>query len=71
MLGYAVSFLGERYHWIRLDSDIYGLNYVPFHAGVWDGLWVAAAAVLVSFIATVYPARSATRIAPVEVLRYE
>jgi lipoprotein-releasing system permease protein len=71
VLGYTVSFLGERYHWIRLDSDIYGLNYVPFHAGVWDGLWVAAAAVLVSFIATVYPARSATRIAPVEVLRYE
>jgi ABC-type lipoprotein release transport system permease subunit len=28
-------------------------------------------AILVSFLATIYPARAATRIAPVEVLRYE
>jgi len=34
-------------------------------------LWIAAAAILVSFLATIYPARSATRIAPAEVLRYE
>jgi lipoprotein-releasing system permease protein len=36
-----------------------------------DAVWVAAVAILVSFLATLYPARSATRIAPVEVLRYE
>jgi len=42
-----------------------------FQARPWDGLWVAVAAVLVSFLATVYPAHSATRIAPAEVLRYE
>jgi lipoprotein-releasing system permease protein len=69
--GYGLSWLGDRYRWIRLDSDVYGLSYVPFAARPWDGLWVAAAAVLVSFLATIYPARSATRIAPVEVLRYE
>ena len=34
-------------------------------------LWIAAAAILVSFLATLYPARSATKIAPAEVLRYE
>jgi lipoprotein-releasing system permease protein len=70
-LGYTLSWLGERYHWIRLDADVYGLSYVPFQAHAWDGAWVAAAAVLVSFLATIYPANSATRITPVEVLRYE
>jgi len=34
-------------------------------------LWIAGVAILVSFLATLYPARSATKIAPVEVLRYE
>jgi len=71
VLGYGLSWLGDRYHWIRLDADIYGLSYVPFRAQWWDGVWIAAAAVLVSFLATIYPARTATRIAPVDVLRYE
>ncbi|HYM11543.1 MAG TPA: FtsX-like permease family protein [Bryobacterales bacterium] len=70
-LGYALCYLGARYHWIHLDPDIYGLSYLPFQPHAWDGAWIAAAAILVSFLATLYPARSATRIAPVEVLRYE
>jgi ABC-type lipoprotein release transport system permease subunit len=36
-----------------------------------DAIWVPAAATLVSFLATLYPARKATTIAPAEVLRYE
>ena len=71
VLGYALTWFGDRYHWVHLDPDIYGLSYVPFQPRPWDGLWVAAAAVLVSFLATIYPAHSATRIAPAEVLRYE
>jgi lipoprotein-releasing system permease protein len=34
-------------------------------------IWIAAAAILISFLATLYPARNATRILPAEVLRYE
>jgi lipoprotein-releasing system permease protein len=34
-------------------------------------IWIAAAAILISFLATIYPARNATRVAPAEVLRYE
>jgi lipoprotein-releasing system permease protein len=71
VLGYGLSWLGDHYRWIRLDSDVYGLSYVPFAARWWDGVWVAAAAMVISYLATIYPARSATWIAPVEVLRYE
>lgn len=69
--GYSLSFFADRYHWIRLDEAVYMMSYVPFEPRAWDGLWVAAAAILVSFLATIYPARNATRIAPAEVLRYE
>ncbi len=69
--GYSISYFADRYHWLRLDDQIYALSYVPFESRALDGVWIAAAAVLVSFLATLYPARSATKIAPAEVLRYE
>jgi lipoprotein-releasing system permease protein len=70
-LGYCLSFVADRYHWIPLDPDVYALSYVPFAPRWLDAVWIAAAAIFVSFIATLYPARSATKIAPVEALRYE
>ena len=69
--GYTLCALADRYHWIALDRSVYMLSYVPFQPRAYDGIWIAAAAILVSFLATIYPARSATRIAPAEVLRYE
>ncbi|MGI8745912.1 MAG: FtsX-like permease family protein [Bryobacteraceae bacterium] len=71
ILGYSLSFLADRYHWLRLDQDVYALSYVPFAPRWIDGAWIAAASIFVSFIATIYPARNATRIAPAEALRYE
>jgi len=71
LAGYTLCYFADRYHWLRLDEQVYALSYVPFEPRALDGLWIAAAAILVSFLATIYPARSATRIAPVEVLRYE
>jgi lipoprotein-releasing system permease protein len=70
-VGYAVCFLAERYRWLRLDEQVYSISYVPFDPRWVDSLWIAAAAMAVSLVATLYPARSATRIAPVESLRYE
>lgn len=71
VLGYSLSYLANRYRWLRLDQDVYALSYVPFLPRWVDGVWIAGAAMFVSFIATIYPAQSATKIAPVESLRYE
>jgi lipoprotein-releasing system permease protein len=71
VVGYALSYFADRYHWLTLNQEVYSLSYVPLNPRWQDGLWIAAAAIFVSFIATLYPARSATRIAPVEALRYE
>lgn len=70
-VGFGLSFLADKYHWIRIDEDVYSLSHVPFDPRWIDALWVPAAAILVSFLATIYPALSATRIAPAEALRYE
>ncbi len=71
MAGYAICFFAEKYRWIRLDETVYSLSYVPFEPRPIEGVLIAAAALLISFLATIYPARSATGIAPAEVLRYE
>jgi lipoprotein-releasing system permease protein len=69
--GYTLCYFADRYHWIALSEQVYSVAYVPFHPHAIDGVWIGAAAILVSLIATLYPARNATKIAPVEALRYE
>jgi lipoprotein-releasing system permease protein len=54
-----------------LNEQAYALPYLPFDARWFDGLWIAAGAIAISLLATLYPARSAARIAPAEALRYE
>ena len=71
MIGYAVSIAGAKYHFIALNPEVYSINYVPFAPRLQDGLLVAAVALLISFVATLYPSWSAARVLPAEALRYE
>jgi lipoprotein-releasing system permease protein len=70
-VGYAVCYFADKYRLVPLDQTIYALSFVPFQPRPLDGIWIAGAAILVSFVATIKPARNATRIAPTEILRYE
>jgi lipoprotein-releasing system permease protein len=69
--GYTIAYLANEYRWVRLDEQVYSMTFVPFEPRAFDGVWIAGIAILVSFLATIYPARSAARLAPTEVLRYE
>lgn len=70
-VGYAVSYAGGHYHVISLSPEVYSIDYVPFAPRVADGVIVALVAVGISFVATLYPSWSASRILPAEALRYE
>jgi lipoprotein-releasing system permease protein len=71
VLGYAISYAGGHYHVITLSPEVYSIDYVPFAPRVVDGAWVALFAVVISFVATLYPSWSAAKILPAEALRYE
>ncbi|MGO9086438.1 MAG: FtsX-like permease family protein [Candidatus Sulfotelmatobacter sp.] len=71
VLGYAISYAGGHYHIISLSPEVYSIDYVPFAPRVIDGVIVALVAVGISFVATLYPSWSASRILPAEALRYE
>jgi len=71
VIGYCASWAGNRYHLIHLQAEVYSLAFVPFHPRPWDGVWIALAALAISFLATLYPSLNAARLKPVEILRYE
>jgi lipoprotein-releasing system permease protein len=71
LIGYAVAIIAGTYHLIPLDPQVYAVPYVPFHPSPVDGLSIAAVAMLVSLGATIWPARAASRVLPVEILRFE
>jgi lipoprotein-releasing system permease protein len=69
--GYGFAWMAGAYRLIPLDPQIYSVPFVPFDPNAADALWIAAAALVISAAATLVPARSASRIEPVEILRYE
>ena len=71
VLGYVLSWAGGHYHVFTLSAEVYSIDYVPFAPHFSDGIWVAAVALGVSLLATIYPSWSAARILPAEALRYE
>jgi lipoprotein-releasing system permease protein len=71
VIGYLLAWVADRWELIPLNPEIYAIPYVPFHANGFDALWIAAAALAISIAATVLPARSAAKILPVQILRFE
>jgi len=69
--GLGLCHLLARYQFIKLPADIYYISTLPVRVEMNDVLFVTVAAVLISFLATLYPSWHASRVNPVEALRYE
>lgn len=69
--GVAVSLVLGRYKLLRLPGEIYFIDTLPVKMEWPDFALVAIAATLVCFLASLYPAWQAARIAPVQAIRYE
>ena len=70
-IGQAACYFADKYHLIGLAPDVYTIAYVPFKAQPLDSAIVAVSAILISFLATLYPSAAASKLQPVEALRYE
>jgi lipoprotein-releasing system permease protein len=70
-VGYLFSWIAGSYRLIPLDPQVYAVPYVPFHPSAMDGVWIAFVAMAIATMATILPARAASRLLPVEILRYE
>jgi lipoprotein-releasing system permease protein len=69
--GLAICYVLDRYRLIRIPMDVYQVSYVPFVVLPRDFLVVIVSAVVICFLATLYPSRQASRLDPVAALRFE
>ena len=70
-LGLGLCYILANYQFVELPASVYYVTTLPVKVQILDILAICLAAVAVSFLATVYPARRASLLNPVEILRYE
>ena len=69
-LGFIMCKLLEKYKFIELPGDVYYISTLPVRLEALDVFIIAVAAMVICFIATLYPARQASKLNPVEAIRY-
>ena len=71
LAGFVGCYLLQKYKFITLPGDVYFIDRLPVKMEAGDFLMVALVAVGVCFAATLYPSWKASRLVPVEAIRYE
>jgi lipoprotein-releasing system permease protein len=71
VLGLALCWVLDTYRLIQIPMDVYNVSYIPFVVEPLNFAFVIVSAVLISFLATIYPSRQASRLDPVQALRFE
>ena len=69
LLGFLACFIGNHFKLVSLPADVYSISNVPLIARPSEMLLAASIAFALSVLATIYPARAASRLRPVEALR--
>jgi lipoprotein-releasing system permease protein len=69
-LGFILTMILKRYEFIKLPSDVYYISTLPVKIETLDVALIAGATMLISFLATLYPSWQASRLEPVEAIRF-
>jgi lipoprotein-releasing system permease protein len=70
-IGLAAAVAINRYHLIPLDPSVYFIDHLPVDSRPLDVLFIVVASLTIAALATLYPARQAARLFPVEAIRHE
>jgi lipoprotein-releasing system permease protein len=69
--GLALCWVLDRYEVIQIPQDVYQVSHVPFVVQPFDFAVVIGSALLICFLSTIYPSRQASKLDPVQALRFE
>lgn len=71
IIGLSAIYIADTYHLVKLNPEVYMINYLPLKISALDILSVAVASMIICFISSIIPARMSSKEVPAEVLRYE
>lgn len=71
VLGIGLSWALERFELIKIPGDVYGVSHLPAAMDPVDITVIIVASIAVSFLATIHPARQASRLEPVDAIRHD
>ncbi|MDQ7052422.1 MAG: FtsX-like permease family protein [candidate division KSB1 bacterium] len=71
ILGYGFCWAQLKYQFFSLPGEVYIINSLPIKMQWIDFVFISAAAIFLSFVATLYPAYKAAKLDPIEAIRYE
>ena len=69
--GNVLIYILDHYKLIKVPIDVYQISHVPFTLLPQDFLIVIVAAIVICFVATIYPSRQAAKLDPAQALRYQ
>ena len=71
IFGLLICYLQETLQLYKLDSSVYIISAIPVNVKIEDVILISIISIILSFIASVIPSKSASKIVPIEALRYE
>jgi lipoprotein-releasing system permease protein len=71
LVGYLLCWAQDTFRFFQLPPEVYFISTLPILMEPTDFLFVSIAGVAICFVATLYPAKRASRLDPVEAIRYE
>jgi lipoprotein-releasing system permease protein len=71
LLGYFICFLQLKYNIYPLDPTQYKINSLPLEIRISDFFFISGVSMLLSFLASLYPAKRAARVNAIEAIKWE
>jgi lipoprotein-releasing system permease protein len=71
IIGYFICFLQLHYKIYPLDPTQYKIDALPLQVRVSDFFFIAGVSLLLSYLASIFPARKAAKINPLEAIKWE
>ena len=71
LIGYSLAFAQYHFHIISLPGDVYLISSLPIVMHWVDFFAIVTISILLSLVASIYPAHRASKLIPVEAIRYE
>ena len=71
IIGFLVIYIGDTYHLVKLNPEVYMMEYLPLKTSIWDFVMVYISSIVICFISSIIPAYMSSKEIPAEILRNE